>query len=176
MKTSNYEFGIRNVSQFIWFLLGLLITSEKCLAQTQSGIRVIEAGAIPYLEFLSKAEFDQRFPGQIKASRTKLDNGWYVIYVHENLNYYFGPVLLKSTGKDYFNQLSLIVDAAVKQRPTIRNYQLELSFEPAIEDSENSGNSDESANGSSAENGQNPSRKPAKSTGFWSFIRRVFSI
>gem|GEM_PF-526375 len=99
-------------------------------AQVASGIRVIEEEAIPFTSFLSKADFDQRYPGEILSDAAALDPGWYVIYEHESLSYYFGPILLESTGKDYYQQLKLTVSEAVDQRPTIKDYRLELSYEP----------------------------------------------
>jgi hypothetical protein len=148
------------------------------LAQPGDGIRVIDEFAIPYMEFLPKADFDQRFPGQIKSDLADLDNGWYVIYVHEQLNYYFGPILLESTGQDYLAQLTEIVEAAVEQRPDIRGYQLRLNYEPATEfsgNAENSGNSTNNSRSNRVEDEQQPGA-PAQPSGFWGFIRRVFGL
>ena len=107
----------------LWVVL-FCCAASSLLAQSASEIRVIEESAIPYAGFLSKANFDQRFPGQTKPSPADLDSGWYVIYEHESLSYYFGPILLESTGKDYFAQLTQTVEAAVQQRPTITDYRL----------------------------------------------------
>ena len=167
---------MRKTSKCVCFLLLLFVSSGKCFSQLKTHIRVIEAAAIPYMEFLSKADFDRRFSGQIKDSLAKLESGWYVIYIHENLNYYFGPILFESTGKDYLAQLNRIVKAAVEQRPTIRNYQLKLSFEPSIKDSESLDDSIKPDDGSGTENGQYPSEEPTRPKGFWSFIRRIFNF
>ena len=149
------------------------------LAQSEVGLRVIDESAIPYMEFLSKAEFDQRFPGEIKSDSADLDSGWYVIYTHENLNYHFGPILLESTGRDYLLQLNKIVEAAVEQRPEIEGFQLVLSYEPSTVSSGNtvsgngSGGDREGSVGSGNED--QPSEKPP-STGFWAFVRRIFGF
>ncbi|MGJ8652197.1 MAG: hypothetical protein ACSHX8_02885 [Opitutaceae bacterium] len=113
-------------------LLLLLLGLSPVVAQAQSstGIRVIEEAAIPFTKFLSKADFDKRYPGEIVTDPSKLDTGWYVIYEHESLSYYFGPMLLESTGQDYYDQLEATVGAAVEQRPSIQDYRLELSYEP----------------------------------------------
>ena len=53
-----------------------------------SAARVIEESAIPYLAFLSKADFDSRFPGELVEDRSTLEPGWYVTYEHESLVYF----------------------------------------------------------------------------------------
>ena len=154
-------------------LLVVLLSPVAAFAQSSSGIRVIEESAIPYAGFLSKANFDQRFPGQMKSGPADLDSGWYVIYEHESLNYYFGPILLESTGKDYLEQLTETVEAAVLQRPTIADYRLELSFEPsaASSASENSESDTESS-----ESGYGSPPPPAPSSSIWTLIRGIFGI
>ncbi|MEC8220012.1 MAG: hypothetical protein VX014_05230, partial [Verrucomicrobiota bacterium] len=57
------------------------------LLQARS-IRVIDEAAIPFAGFLSKIDFDQRYPGDLFDDSAKIDTGWYVIYEHESLNYY----------------------------------------------------------------------------------------
>lgn len=149
----------------------------QAFAQSKAGIRVIDESAILYMEFLAKADFDQRFPGQIKSDLADLESGWYVIYIHENLNYYFGPILLESTGQDYLAQLTKIVAAAVEQRPEIQDYQLVLSYEPSTGSSGNAGSGDSSDNGSTGGSvGSELPPEPPKPTGFWGFIRRVFGF
>jgi hypothetical protein len=148
------------------FSLALLLLLPAAVSAT----RVMEAQAIPYTSFLSKADFDQRFPGEQVSDLSQLDPGWYVIYEHESLAYYFGPVLLKSTGQDYFDELTEIVDAAVAERPSIRDYRLDLSYEP--NETENGGESAESEREPSATNPPTP----PKSSGFWGFIRSVFGF
>jgi len=156
----------------LWAVL-FCIGASSLLAQGTQGIRVIEESAISYAGFLSKANFDQRFPGQIKPSSADLDSGWYVIYEHESLSYYFGPILLESTGQDYLAQLRETVEAAVQQRPTITDYRLELSFEPTTSRSEES----ETDSGESTNPGRGyGSPTPPQSFDFWSLVRRVFGF
>ncbi len=148
-------------------------------AQAEVGIRVIDESAIPYMEFLSKAEFDQRFPGQIKSDPAELDSGWYVIYAHENLNYHFGPILLKSIGQDYQAQLATMVEAAVEQRPEIAGYQLVLSYEPSTVSSETGRSSSDGLDDRSSSTNVGNEPKPdetSKPTGFWGFVRKIFGM
>lgn len=128
-------------------------------------IRVIDEVAIPFTGFLAKVDFDQRYSGELFDDPAKLDTGWYVIYEHETLNYYFGPILLESIGKDYLDQLSRIVQVAVMQRPSIQDYRLELSYEPSVSSFDNS-------NEPSTQNPQPPQALPKSS--FWSFVKKVF--
>lgn len=134
-----------------------------------SEIRVIEESAISYTGFLSKARFDQRFPGQIKSGPAELDSGWYVIYEHESLSYYFGPILLESTGQDYLAQLTQTVEAAVQQRPLITDYRLELSFEPTTSGSQEGGSEQSDSEG----NGGSPPPPPSS---FWILLRSIFGV
>lgn len=135
-------------------------------------VRVVEEAAIPYMSFLSKADFDQRYPGELLDDPAKLTTGWYVIYEHETLNYYFGPILLESIGEDYLAQLTETVEAAVAVRPSIQDYRLELSYEPSAS----------SAASSSSEPPAEPStpnplppQTPPKSS-FWGFVKKIFGF
>jgi len=144
------------------------------LPLSASAARVIEAGAIPFTAFLAKADFDQRYPGKEVADPTNLEPGWYVIYEHESLSYYFGPVLLESTGRDYLAQLTETVEAAVAQRPSIQDYQLELSYEP----SQSSGGSGAAENETSPSNPSAGSGtpQPAPKPSIWDFFKRLFGF
>lgn len=139
-----------------------------------SAARVIEAGAIPFAAFLSKADFDQRYPGEEVTDLSTLEPGWYVIYEHEALSYYFGPVLLESTGKDYLNQLTETVNAAVDQRPSIQDYRLELSYEPS-QSSAPSGASGKPPN-SGNPNAGSGSPQPAPQPSMWDLFKRIFGF
>ena len=154
-------------------ILLLVLAGSVCAdAQGSSEIRVIEESSIPYLGFLSKAEFDQRFPGEMQSGPADLDSGWYVIYEHEQLNYYFGPILLESTGKDYLEQLTETVEAAVQQRPSITEYRLELSFEPSAAPSA----SEDSESESESESGSGSPPPPPPAPSIWTLIRGIFGI
>lgn len=116
-------------------LFGLILLSRlllPCLALSAAPIRVIEPSAIPYSAFLSKAEFDLRFPGEQHKDPNSIQSGWYVVYKHESLTYYFGPTALHSIGRDSTNQLREIIERAVKERPSITNYSLELIKIPRV--------------------------------------------
>ena len=158
----------------LWAVL-FCFAASSLFAQNTSGIRVIEESAISYAGFLSKANFDQRFPGQIKASPAELDSGWYVIYEHESLSYYFGPILLESTGQDYLAQLTQTVEDAVQQRPTITDYRLELSFEPSETSTAESAESSESSEESESNYGS-PPPPPPPAFDIWSLVRSVFGF
>ncbi|MFT5836909.1 MAG: hypothetical protein ACI9ZV_000410 [Candidatus Azotimanducaceae bacterium] len=135
-------------------------------------VRVIEEAAIPYMSFLSKADFDQRYPGEILADPAKLNTGWYVIYQHEMLNYYFGPMLLESIGEDYLVQLTETVEAAVAQRPSIQDYRLELSYEPSVYNADSS-----SAEPSAEPSTPNPlPPQPPAQPSFWGLVKKIFGF
>jgi hypothetical protein len=129
-------------------------------------IRVIDEAAIPFTGFLAKVDFDQRYSGELFDDPAKLDTGWYVIYEHESLNYYFGPILLESIGKDYLDQLYRIVQIAVMQRPSIQDYRLELSYEPSASKFDNNIVEPSKPNP--------PPPQALPKSGFWGFVKKVF--
>lgn len=152
----------------------LAVFSLFALSLNALGVRVIEESAIPYTKFLSKADFDKRFPGEVVTDLTQLDTGWYVIYEHESLSYYFGPILLESIGEDYLAQLKETVDEAVAQRPSIEGYRLELSYEPSASSSGSSSSSSEPPAEPSTPNSMPPQPQPKPS--FWSFVKSIFGF
>jgi hypothetical protein len=174
MEISNPRYNTRQLRALGWLILVLLIGSANGVAQSVSEVRVIEESAISYTGFLSKARFDQRFPGQIKAGTADLYSGWYVIYKHESLSYYFGPILLESTGQDYLEQLTQTVEAAVQQRPSITDYRLELSFEPSTSAGE--GSESESSESEDSERGYDSPPPPQPPSNIWSLMRSIFGI
>ena len=138
-------------------------------------VRVIDETAIPYANFLSKADFDLRFPGEVISDLSTLDSGWYIIYEHESLSYYFGPILLESVGEDYLAQLTETVKAAVAQRPSIKGYRLKLSFEPSANNSPNSSSS--SSEPPSEPSTPNPiPSQPEPKPSIWTLIKRIFGF
>ena len=150
----------------------LLVPLFACCTIHAAPVRVLEESAIPYMGFLTKVDFDQRYPGEILDDSSKLATGWYVIYEHEMLNYYFGPILLESIGEDYLAQLTETVEAAVALRPSIQDYRLELSYEPRTP----------SATPDSGEPPAEPSvpnplpPQPPTQPSFWSFIKKIFGF
>jgi hypothetical protein len=155
---------------FYYWALSLSIATAVMQA---APVRVIDETAIPYMAFLSKADFDQRFPGQRLDDPSRLDTGWYVIYEHASLNYYFGPILLESIGEDYLSQLREIVEAAVEQRPSIQDYRLELSYEPSTSSGASSENAESSAE-PAIPNPLPPQAPPPPS--IWGFFKRLFGF
>ena len=151
------SFGRRQVFALLLLILPALLQARP--------IRVIDEAAIPFAGFLSKVDFDHRYPGDLFDDSAKIDTGWYVIYEHESLNYYFGPILLESIGKDYLDQLLEIVEVAIMQRPSIQDYRLELSYEPNASSFESK---------STEPSTQNPPPQALPKTSFWSFVKKVF--
>jgi len=80
--------------------------------------------AISYSAFLSKAEFDARFPGEAVQAANLLPHGWYVRYQHETLTYWFGPVRFRSVADDYASQLRGIVAQAQGARPELEGHTI----------------------------------------------------
>lgn len=153
-------------------ILAVALLPALLLPLGASAARVIEAGAIPFTAFLSKADFDQRYPGKEVTDLSSLEPGWYVIYEHESLSYYFGPVLLESTGEDYLAQLTDTVEGAVAQRPSIEDYRLELSYEPSQTTNPSGSSGSQSNSGNPGSGTPQPAPKPS----IWDFFKRLFGF
>lgn len=180
----NDELGIRNcgwLSRFDAILWGILLPAFLLSSlSTHAQLRVIEEEAIPFTGFLSKEKFDARYPGKQVADVSQLDTGWYVLYQHESLSYYFGPMLLQSTGEDYLAQLEAIVGDAVAQRPDIQNYRLELSYEPS-QTSPSSSQSGSDANQEPSQQNQQQNSgagtpAPPPSFSLFGLFKRIFGL
>ncbi len=174
-RASKIKYHTRRSRSFVFVAALLCLLSARVLGAQTTALRVIEEEAIPFAAFLSKADFDQRYPGKMVADHSQLTAGWYVLYQHESLNYYFGPILLQSTGEDYLAQLQGIVGQAVAQRPTIEGYRLELRYEPSVPAAAPSG-----ATGSGSPSSSNSSGggtpQPSQSWGLFDFFRRLFGL
>ena len=162
--------SLREFQVVFWVVLFLFVPQ-----MVSADLRVIDETAIPFTGFLSKSEFDKRYPSEIKADRSKLDPGWYVIYQHHALNYTFGPILLEATGQDYLEELKKIVEAAAAQRPCIEDYRLELSYEPnpAMQGSgrESVGSSGGSPSSESNGDSGNGTTSESDASSIWDFFR-----
>ena len=166
-----------NQFQFLRGVVPLFFLSSLV---SHAQLRVIEEEAIPFTGFLSKAKFDARYPGKQVPDVSQLDSGWYVIYQHESLSYYFGPVLLESTGEDYLAQLEAIVGEAVAQRPDIQNYRLELSYEPSQTSQSGGQSGQDSSQQPSEQNPQQgasaPPPPPPQEFSLFGLIKKIFGL
>lgn len=166
--TGYFSGHILRASQLCAMLASLILSGIVLLG---APVRVLDESAIPYLSFLSKADFDLRYPGEMLDDPAQLDIGWYVIYEHEALNYYFGPILLESIGEDYLGQLTETVTAAVAQRPSIQDYRLELSYEPSALSSDSS-----SVEPPLEPSTPNPLPPQSPQSSFWGKVKRFFGF
>lgn len=110
--------------------LRLLIVLGLALALGPLPGRVIEPSAIGVMGTLSKQAFDKRYPHQPDFDLHALVPAWYVVYKHHDLAYYFGPIRWQVTAWDYQDQLELLLQAAIQQRPSIEDYQLTVQYLP----------------------------------------------
>ena len=166
MKLQNSRLSANWKYRPLVYSLALFTTYVSSFSMLTANIRIMDEAAIAYTAFLSKAEFDQRFPGKMVSDLTELENGWYVIYEHQGLNYYFGPILLQSTGRDYLAQLKQIVVAALEQRPSIQEYRLTLRFEPSSQFDSGAGDEDVVISNEDADD----------SNSFWTKVREFFGF
>ena len=153
--------------------LTVLLTGSFISLPLAASIRILEETAIPYTRFLSKAEFDQRFPGEVHRDGTGLAAGWYIFYSQESLRYLFGPVALRATGQDYLGELRTILADVVDQRPALSDHTLRLVQMPYDLDII-SGQRAETSRDSSEPKAEE--QKKPESSGFWGLLKRLFGF
>lgn len=84
--------------------------------------RILPTNAISYTGYVGKQEFDTLFPGErIKANETPSDPGYYVVYQHENLVYFFGPEPTFFAAELYKDDLDLIVEEVQVKRAHLKS-------------------------------------------------------
>lgn len=110
--------------------LSYLLVFTVWMASERLHARAIEPSAIAIMETLSKQAFDQRYPYQPNFDPDSLVPAWYVVYKHHNLAYYFGPIRWQVTAWDYRGQLEQLLQAAMRQRPSIVDYELAVQYLP----------------------------------------------
>ncbi len=101
-------------------------------ASAVSGGRVLPVEAIDASATMRAADFHEAFPG-VKASPEVLGvPGYFVVYEHENLRYYFGPVNGFGEARVWEDRLLAIREEVVAQRPalaTSRVYLYRFNYE-----------------------------------------------
>lgn len=145
-------------------------------AHLSASVRLIDETAIPYTGFLRKAEFDQRFPGKKLDDTADLLYGWFVIYTHQDLQYYFGPITLESTGRDYLQQLKSIVSQAVEQRPGLADHSLRLEKAPFSANSSATPSAVDPRNANDASSEKGNSSGKVQSFSLWGIIKGWFGL
>jgi hypothetical protein len=111
----------------------VLLLCSCTIIHANSMPRLMPPEAIAFSEFLGKAEFDQRYPGEAVKDPTAVPQGWYVRYQHESLLYLFGPLRFAATAEDYAASLRRIVAEAVAQRPELANHSIAVVSLPLDE-------------------------------------------
>jgi hypothetical protein len=115
------------------FSVYLLLLFSAATVHADGLPRLLPPQAIAFSEFLSKAEFDQRFPGEAVSDPATVRQGWYVRYQHESLEYWFGPLRFAATAEDYATSLRRIVAEAVAQRPELASHSITVLALPTSE-------------------------------------------
>ena len=163
-----------------------LLTNMKCLsllftfllictsAHAQS--RQLPLRSINYMSYFNKAEFDERFPGKPIKDKQPTEKGYYVVYHHESLVYYFGPDELKVIAEMYKRELDRVVGVVKGKRESLmsaKTYIVKLPADaahaPSLEKDKNSDNEKSEEWNEKAERGEAAKPKPVP---WW---KRLFS-
>lgn len=113
---------------YITFAVGLVFPA---LLNAQA--KQIPLDALNYIHFLKKADFDARFPGVALAANTRpTSEGYYIVYTHESLTYYFGPTEDTIIAEVYKQELDRIVAEVQSMRSHLdsaRTYLIQIPEE-----------------------------------------------
>ena len=105
--------------QYFWFATIILAGGS---VHGQAGSRILPTRAISYTRYLNKADFDQMFPGTpIEPGKTPQAAGFYVVYHHESLIYYFGPEPKEWAAELYLKDLEEVVAIVTVKRPELKS-------------------------------------------------------
>jgi len=158
--------GLRSTRAGCW-ILSLLLFYLMMTAVVFAGSRQLPLRSINYMSFYTKQEFDERFPGKVITDKHPSDEGYYVVYQHENLLYYFGPDMYESIAEIYKEELDRVVEIVKGKREslkTAKTYILKLPRDKASAPSASESTSEETA--------KSGAPKPPEPESWWSRLFR----
>lgn len=96
--------------------------------------------SLNYIQFMKKADFDKRFPGKLLQGESLPEQeGFYIVYEHESLAYYFGPAEHRSVAEIYKAELDKVVAEVQGMREQLKSaktYILKLPEEQTTDSSQ----------------------------------------
>ncbi len=107
-------------------LIASLILSAMTPAISPAKSVILPVEAIEDSAIMSAEEFESAHPGIDISGYIPDEEGYYVRYSHENLNYYFGPVDVYLEAVLWKDQLATIVENVTAVRLTLQNSELEI--------------------------------------------------
>lgn len=82
--------------------------------------RILPTQAINYTQYLNKEAFDAMFPGTVlKPGENPQIPGYYVVYQHQQLIYYFGPENSEIAAELYLEDLDKVVSLVQAKRASL---------------------------------------------------------
>ena len=103
-----------------------LILSAVLPAITHGKSVILPVEAIEDSATMSAEEFESTHPGIDISGYIPDEEGYYIKYSHENLNYYFGPVDTYLEAVLWKDKLAAIVEDVISVRLTLQNSELEI--------------------------------------------------
>jgi hypothetical protein len=102
----------------IIFILMFSYSSQSLTALN----RLLPLESILYIGLMEKKEFEQLYPGSdFEQPSVFLSDGFYLVYEHEALKYFFGPSEDQFTCDRYKEKLDEVVDAVQKKRQSLNS-------------------------------------------------------
>ncbi|AWT59912.1 MAG: hypothetical protein DF168_01109 [Candidatus Moanabacter tarae] len=116
---------MRNASNRILIIASLILSAMVPAISSAKSI-ILPVEAIEDSATMSAEEFESAHPGIDISGYIPDEEGYYVKYSHENLNYYFGPVDIYLEAVLWKDKLAAIVESVTAVRLTLQKSELEI--------------------------------------------------
>jgi len=106
-------------SRRLWVVIFVVLIPATSIYAAR---RILPTKAINYTRYLHKQAFDDMFPGTpLQPGATPQAAGYYVVYQHEHLTYYFGPEKSEIAAELYLEDLDKVVDIVKSKRARLQS-------------------------------------------------------
>lgn len=119
------SFYMTNVINRIFLIASLILSAFIPVISLAKSV-ILPVEAIEDSATMSAEEFENAHPGIDISGYIPDEEGYYVKYSHENLNYYFGPVDVYLEAVLWKDKLAAIVENVTAVRLTLQNSELEI--------------------------------------------------
>lgn len=158
-------------------LLLTILLPLTSLTLLDASSRILPTRAINYTRYLNKQDFDSMFPGTVlKPGETPQASGYYVVYQHENLIYYFGPETSEIAAELYLEDLDKVVGMVQSKRATLQSAITDIQkFPRDITPPQTNASNNSHPDHPNVPN--NPSRQPSEPpTPWWEKVLKIFGF
>ena len=128
LRHLNERFRIRTLRRCgrCFQLLLLLIELTRTGFTVNATTLVLPIEAIRDSRILSKEKFKEIYPGIDISGQMLAEEGWYVLYRHENLTYLFGPLKNRRDAEPHLKEIQAIREAVIAKRKSLDSSEVRL--------------------------------------------------